>query len=313
MLDVAEKVSESETANTSTTSSVEGSVKVGTPKALELLGFEAGITGKTGTAAVNQSSAEKLKSAGLSEQDISNINKGLSHAMTDRVSSSSDTAMRASSDLRGNLDTLESASRQVSASEATTQSLTRTANVLKSSGSTLNRNMTDDLLSYTAAAHFGGDKAQAARYQKEHPDAFKRDVEAYSQGFHDHLVSQVISGHGPSSSSELMSQYETYASQVKGGVRDPRGVVTSAQQDAGLSGVRKRVLEDVKRGQDSFAQAQKGVTQDLQDRQGSIEAESQNINQEGSEVRGTSTVVRTGKEAVKNAKEILEDVYNTIK
>lgn len=310
MLDVAEKVSGSETANTSTSSSVEGSVKVGTPKALGLLGFEAGITGKTGTAAVNQESVEKLKSAGLSEQDISNINKGLSNAMTHRISSSSDTALRASRDLRGNLDKMESAARQVSASAAKTQSLTHTANFLKSSGSTLNRNMTDDLLAYTAAAHFGGDKQQAARYQREHPDAFKRDVEAYSQGFHDHLISQVMSGHGPSSSTDLMGQYKAYASQVKGEVRDSRGAVTHAQQEAGLSGLRESIFEDFKAGQETFAQAQEGAHQDLSEYRDGLEAGTQKITQEGSQVRGTSTVGRTGKEAGKNLEAIAEADQN---
>tara|TARA_A100000171_G_C2134683_1_gene149352 strand:- start:1260 stop:3608 length:2349 start_codon:yes stop_codon:yes gene_type:complete len=305
--DFGNRLSQNTSANTSTSSSLDAHAGVESGFSLgNLFSVKAGVNGRTGTAALNQEGLEMATNAGLSEQDTDQINSALSHAMTNRVSASSDMAQRASQDLRGNLDRLENASRQVSASHAVTKSLSQTASFLKSAGSTLNRNMMDDVLEYTAEKHFGGDKSLAARYQKTHASEFARDVQMFEQGFSNHILDQVMRGNGPSSSDGLRAHYEDYAAQVKGSVTDHRGELSALQEQAGLSGVQAEIRSEFEAGESVFTQTKEGTDQILQNHHRETQSVHDELYGQGQKNIKSSTLARAGKEALGNGEETLE-------
>lgn len=301
------RISQSNTANTSTNASLE--VQTGAKAGIDfgkIFNFKAGIEGKTGTAALNQEGIDLAKSAGLTSQDIETVNKGVSQTIADRVSTSSDTAQKASNDLRANLDRLQNASDQVSASHVRTQALHQTATFLQSYSATLSRNMIDDVLDYTAERHFGGDKVQAAQYQKTHPQEFGRDVRDFEQGFTTHLVDQVLRGNGPSTSQEIQDTYQHYAAQVKSGVQDLQEDVHQAQHQAGLSEVVPHVHDAWTAGLDRFDQEKTHVEDRLQDHVATTQEAFETLQEKSREDLRSSTLLRTGKEVVRNGEEIFE-------
>ena len=293
------KFSDSNNANTNTKSQVGAFGSLGA----DLFGVKAGIDGRIESAALNEKGRSLAKSAGLTDQDISNLNKGISHAMSGRVSASSDMAQKASTDLRANWDRLQNASEQVSASYARTKALNQTASYLQNSSASFSRNMIDDVLEHTANLRFGGDKVQAAHYQKNHPQEFARDVRDFEQGFTNHLLDQVMRS-GTSSPEQIKASYDSYAAQVKSGVQDNRDQVHLAQAHAGLFSVKSDVDTAYQEKSSSFQDKKLNVDQDLLSHKGHTNEVYHELDKRVNEDLNSSTIGRSSREIKENLYDI---------
>lgn len=293
------KFSDNNTANTNTKSQVGAFGSLGA----DLFGVKAGVDGRIESAALNEKGRSLAKSAGLTDQDISNLNKGISHAMSGRVSTSSDMARKASKDLRANWDSLQNASHQMSASYARTKALNQTASYLQNSSASLTRNMIDDVLEHTANLRFGGDKVQAAHYQKNHPQEFARDVRDFEQGFTNHLLDQVMRS-GTSSPEQIRASYDSYASQVKSGVQDHRDQVHFAQANMGLSDIKDQINRNVQLNEKSFYDQKSSVEEGLMDHKSQTQEVHQDLDRRVNEDLNSSTVGRSFQEVKENIYDI---------
>lgn len=303
-------LSDKDSASTSANASLEAHAGFNVGASLgKIFNFKVGADGKTGTAALNQKGLELAKNAGLSEQDTDQLNKAVSHAMSGRVSASSDMAQKASTDLRANWDSLQNASHQMSASYARTKALNQTASYLQNSSASFSRNMIDDVLEHTANLRFGGDKVQAAHYQKNNAQEFARDVRDFEQGFTNHLLDQVMRS-GISSPEQIKASYDSYAAQVKSGVQDHRDQVHFEQANAGLSNIKNEIENDYRVGEAAFHHEKDIRSQSLEDHKAQTQKIYDELDNRVGEELETSTPIRAVKETYKSRRDVHADIIN---
>ena len=206
-LDVADKISQQTGLSSDKVMRLSTKAGVTSGPLGRLFGLDFGASADTNLGSSEKADLNKIRDSGLQDQLSTSLNKGIQHMMDHKGSISHQDQHQTLKSLQGHFNQANSYQQQAQASLVASDNYSQAASLAQSSSFASTTNWNKQVLTQVAENRFGGNIEQAARWQADHPEAYRQEAARFMATQQQTLIQSLRSDH-PLSEAQIKERFE---------------------------------------------------------------------------------------------------------